>query len=342
MPHHEPSTISTVNAELRSLEAIERDFPQFAIWREAIRDRIRYIARARDLSTRLHTVVTADLGELRAALAEAESPSAQVSGDDSPAAPNVARMYDFWQGGKDNLARDRDTATAITSEFPEVAAIAKANRLFVTRAVTHVAAQGITQFIDIGAGLPAWPAVHQAAREHAPDAAVAYLDNDPVVLAHARALYAAPGVSVVPGDLRYPQAILQDADLRAAIDFTQPACLILAAVLHFLRPAEADHAVRVLASVLAPGSYLVISAGTCTGTDPALLARLRAAYARTAPVSARTHEEIAAWFSGFLLVRPGLVDVRDWRARRQRPGPARTPSAARFLAGVGLKAHPVR
>jgi O-methyltransferase involved in polyketide biosynthesis len=320
MPCHEPSPTSTVTAGLRSLEAIERDFPQFVIWREALRDRIRYIARARDLSTPLHTVVAADLGELRAALADATPSSCPAAGEDPPA-PNVARMYDFWRGGKDNLAPDRQAAATIARDFPEVAAIAKANRHFVTRAVAHVAAQGITQFVDLGAGLPAWPAVHQAAREHQPHAAVAYLDHDPLVLAHARAWYAAPGVSVIPGDPHYPKAILADPDLRAAIDFTQPACLILAAVLHFLRPAEADHTVRVLTAALAPGSYLVISAGTCTGTDPALLARLRAAYAHTSPISARTQEDTAAWFAGFMLIRPYDAHQRRIAANLNRTHP---------------------
>jgi len=277
---------------------------------------------------------------LRSSLPPTRMPQLLPAGT-SAAVPNIARMYSYWTGGKDHLQADRHAASALARDFPEIAAIAAANRQFVTRAVTHAASQGISQFIDIGTGLPTWPAVHQTAREHAPHAKTVYLDNDSVVLAHARALYAAPGVMVGHGDLRHPNDIVTGTDLRTCIDFTQPACLILAAVLHFLRPVEADHAVRVLAGALAPGSYLVVSAGTSTGTDPVLLDRLRAVYVRATPISARTQAEIDAWFIGFLPVRPGLVDVRDWRPGRLRPGPARAPTRARFLAGVGIKVHPV-
>src|SRR5262249_32181472 len=143
----------------------------------------------------------------------------------SAVVPNIARMYSFWTGGKDHLESDRQAAGVLVQDFPEVAAIASANRRVVTRAVAHAATQGITQFLDIGAGLPTWPAVHRIAAEHAPAAKVAYFDNDSVVLAHARALYAGPGVLVEHADLRYPREIVANADLRAVIDFSQPVCL---------------------------------------------------------------------------------------------------------------------
>jgi uncharacterized SAM-dependent methyltransferase len=201
--------------------------------------------------------------------------------------------------------------------------------------VRHVAEQGITQFIDIGAGLPAKPAVHEIAQQVNPAARVAYVDNDQLVLAHARALLAGgPGVSVVAGDMRYPTGILASLQ-RRFIDVRQPVCVLLASVLHFLEPDEADIAVATFTSFMTPGSYLILSAGTSTGTNPALIDRLRSAYAGTSVIIGRTAEEIAAWFTGLDLVPPGLVDVEAWRPGSERYWLA--PSGARIIGAVGRK-----
>jgi len=324
-----------------TLSALQQEFPQFTIWREVTGERTRYIARQARPGINPHTVITADLAELRTILANSTAPQRGPGLGGTLAAPNVARMYDYWRGGKDYHAADRRAANAVLAEFPEVAGIARANRGFVVRAVAHVAAQGIAQFLDVGAGLPAWPAIHQIAREHDPASTVVYVDNDDVVLAHARALLAdGPTVTVAEGDLRDPQAILTHPTVQTAIGFDRPVCLLLAAVLHFLEPDEADHAVSVLTAALAPGSYLVISAGTSTGTDPVLVERLRTAYAGASVITARPEDEVIAWFTGFDLVPPGLVDVRDWRPHRTAPDPTRARAGARFLAGVGRKAVP--
>lgn len=136
------------------------------------------------------------------------------------------------------------------------------------------------------------------------------------------------------GDVRDPAHALADPALTLLIDIGEPVCVILGSVLHFLAADEADEAVAVLRRRIAPGSYLVISAGTFTGTDPELLRQLQAAYEDTAPVTGRTAEEIAAWFDGFCLARPGVVDVWAWRLDNiQRPPQSR----ARILAGVGRK-----
>jgi len=328
-------------ASPRTLRDLQREYPQFAIWREVTGERTRYIARRARPEVNPYTVVTADLGELGTILATSALPPQVPRRADEFAVPNIARMYDYWRGGKDYHAADRRAASQVLAQFPEVARIARANRAFVTRATARAAAHGVAQFLDVGAGLPAWPAVHQVAQQHQPDATVAYVDNDAVVLAHARALLAAgPAVTVAEGDLRDPEAILSHPAVRTVIGFDRPVCLLLAAVLHFLEPAEADHAVGVLTAPLAPGSYLVLSAGTATGTDPALVERLRTAYAGASVVTARTEDEIRGWFTGFDLLPPGLVDARDWRAGRARPGAARTRSAARFLAGTGRKPAP--
>ena len=260
-----------------------------------------------------HTVVTADLAELRAALGGASAELDDADQHLDAAVPNIARMYNRWTGGKDSLAADRAAADAVLADFPAVARVAVANREFVARAVAHVAAAGISQFIDIGAGLPATPSIHQIARHADPAARAAYIDNDPVVLTHARALLAGPGIAIVPGDLRQPAAILAAPALRGVINLDQPVCLILAAVLHFLTPAEADSAVAELRAALVPGSYLVISAGTSTGTNPGLIDRLRAANQGTTAVTGRPETEIAAYFTGLEIIPPGLTDVGTWR-----------------------------
>jgi S-adenosyl methyltransferase len=281
--------------------------------------------------------VTGDLGELRSVLAgDLDQPPAAGGPPFDAGTPSVARVYDRWLGGKDNFAADRAAADALTAEFPEIAELARANRQFVTRAVRHVAARGVTQYIDVGTGLPASPAVHEAARNRQPGARVAYVDNDPVVLSHARAFLAgSPGVVVVPGDMREPEAILGSPDLRALIDLRQPVCVVLTAVLHFVAPGEADAITAAFTAAMAPGSYLILSAGTSTGTSPALISRLAAAYRGAAVVTGRAEGEIAAYFTGLQLEPPGLVDVWAWRPEREWFWPR--PPSARVLGAVARK-----
>ncbi len=335
-------TGTTPSADLLTLQEVCKEFPQFAIWREITPDRTRYFARARNLRLNPHTVITADLAELRDALT-GKTPGHPPTPGTAPAdtsPPNIARMYSYLTAGKDHVAADRHAADSVLAQFPEVAQIARANRDFVTRAVAHVAAQGINAFVDIGAGLPSALNVHQVAQHVNPAARTCYLDCDELVLVHARALLATgPGVSVAHGDLRDPAGILRLPEVAGILGAGQPVCLLLASVLHFVTPAEADTAVSTLTAALPPGSYLVISAGTANGTDPALVARLRAAYAATSVITARPQDDIAAWFTGFDLLPPGLVDVRDWRAQGASPGHCRAGQGARFVAGIGRKSH---
>src|SRR6516165_10020755 len=152
-----------------------------------------------------------------------------------PATPNVARVYDYWLGGKDHFPADRAEAERLLVTYPPLRDLVRENRAFVIQAVAWAASQGISQFIDLGAGLPAFPAVHQAARAVRPTAQVAYVDIDPIVLSHARTLLAtSDGVTAVDADLREPAAVLTDPDLRSVIDPTRPVAVILGAVLHFL------------------------------------------------------------------------------------------------------------
>src|SRR5580704_15933706 len=177
-----------------------------------------------------------------------------------PATPNMARVYDQLLGGKDAFPADRAEAGRLLEIYPPLRDMARENRAFLTEAATWAAGQGISQFIDLGAGLPASPSVHQAARTVIPTARVAYVDIDVVVLSHARALLATgDGVTVAAADLRDPQAVFASQELRKVIDPARPVCVILGAVLHFL-DADAARAVTAgYARLMAPGSCLVIS-----------------------------------------------------------------------------------
>jgi O-methyltransferase involved in polyketide biosynthesis len=314
------------------LAVVRADFPAYRIWREQARGNARYVARSRYLRLSPHTVVTADLRELRDALGPA-----RLTGPDTlaPAQPNIARTYDYLLGGKDHIAADRAAADAVLERFPEVADVAHANRAFLARAVRYLARKGVGQFVDLGSGLPASPNVHETARKVNPDARVVYVDHDPVVLAHARALLAVDrNVDVVAGDIRDPTGLLASQALTGMIDSTEPVGVLLLSVLHFLTPAQAHAVVRAFREWMAPGSYLVISTGTSTGTDPGLIRALQDAYGGTAQVTGHTAAGIRAWFDGLSLVRPGLVNVWAWRPDTFRqPRPAR----ARFLGGVARK-----
>ena len=221
------------------LAVLQAEFPAFRIWEEQMPGRVRYVARSRTDGVNPHTVIAADLDEMRGAL----QPSLAVSSDErsfSTAEPNIARMYAYWLQGKDHYAADRAAAGRVLEQFPEVAEVARANRSFVTSAVRYLADQGITQFIDIGSGLPASPNVHETARSITPGARVVYVDLDPVVLAHARALLAVDeNVGVVAGDIRDPAGLLRAVASTGVIDSIRPTGVLLTSLLHFLTAAEA-------------------------------------------------------------------------------------------------------
>jgi S-adenosyl methyltransferase len=317
------------------LTALQAEFPAFRIWRETICGRVRYNAIRRQPGVHPHTLVTGDLDEMRAAL---ELSRYATLIPFRPETPNIARMYSLLLGRKDHLSSDRAAARPVLREYPEIADIARANRAFQALAVRHAAGRGITQFIDLGAGLPADPNTHQSARAIAPAAQVAYVDYDAMVLAHARALLAVDHhIAVIAADIRDAAAVLTSPALTSVIDLAQPVCILLVSVLHFLPAAQADPAVAAYRHAMAPGSYLVISAGTSTGTDPRLIKSLQAAYSGTAPVTGRSHAEILAWFAGLTLTPPGLADVRDWQPDSPADPGRQPPSRGRFLAGVGRK-----
>ncbi|MCK2221786.1 SAM-dependent methyltransferase [Actinomadura sp. ATCC 31491] len=257
-----------------------------------------------------------------------------------PNTPNVARLYDYYLGGKDHFPADREAAERILKVAPEVRAAARANRAFLGRAVRHLAEAGIRQFLDVGTGLPTQESVHQVAAKVAPGSQVVYVDVDPVVLVHARALLSGqPGTAVVQGDLRKPAEILGHPEVLGAIDFSRPVGVLLVAIMHFV--AESDRPKEILATLreaMAPGSYLVLSHGT-SDARPEAANRGTEVYRRAnAPLTLRSRKRILELFEGFELEDPGLVWLPEWH-----PEPADTvdfvgaPESSLILCGVARK-----
>jgi hypothetical protein len=252
------------------------------------------------------------------------------------AKPNIARVWDYWLGGKDNYAADRELARKMLEIYPLSAQMARENRQFLGRAVEYVAGRGIQQFIDVGAGLPTAVNTHDVAGRAARGARVAYVDNDPVVLAHAQALLAtAPGVIALHGDLRDPEAILADPRLTKLISLDEPVCVLLSGVLHFLDASTARQVATAFTGQIPAGSYLVISVGT--GTENAVAVDFRAAYS-AAQLYFHRPSEIISFFDGLELIPPGVVPVRGWAGNA--PVPDLEPRQGSFLAGVGRKRAP--
>ena len=246
--------------------------------------------------------------------------------------PSIARVYDYWLGGKDNFAVDRKVAAGMLEQDPDLATRVRDNRRFVTKAAGLASERGIAQFIDLGAGLPTRPSVHEAARAGQPQARVVYVDNDPMVVSHARALLATgQGLAAMAGDLRDPAAVLGDPVLGSVIDLAQPACVILAAVAHFLPAARAAELAAQYMAVLAPGSWLAVSFAHFA--DEELLARLYAMHT-SAPFQNHGPAQLSAFLGGLDVIPPGIAEVRRWLS-----GIAGTPAgkSAYMLCGVGVK-----
>jgi hypothetical protein len=251
--------------------------------------------------------------------------------------PNAARVYDFFLGGKDNYAADRELAQKILTILPDTADVCRDNRAFMQRAVRFLAGQaGIRQFLDIGTGLPTMGNVHEVAQDTASDSRVAYVDYDPVVVAHARALLANDrDVIAIGGDLRSPEAILTDPDVRELIDFSQPVAVLLVAVLHFVTDAGRPYeAVRTLVDALPSGSYLVLTHSTPDDVSDDVTHAMKDVYSgASAQVAPRSFEDIARFFDDLELADPGLVNVTLWRPDL----PPHAPRRSLIYGGVARK-----
>ena len=236
--------------------------------------------------------------------------------------PNLARVYDYLLGGKDNFAADREAAAVALRTVPQMRWLAQANRRFLSRAVRFCAQAGIRQFLDIGTGLPTQDNVHQVAQRSDPGAHVVYVDNDSVVVSHGRALLAEDQrTAVIEGDLLRPEEILSSDRLHTLVDLSQPVALLIVAVLHFI-PDDAGPAAAVarLRDALAPGSFLVLShtefpPDHAVGTER-LSEETRAlgqTYRGRPMGPARSRAEIGEFFGDFELLEPGVTEVWNWR-----------------------------
>lgn len=248
--------------------------------------------------------------------------------------PNLARIYDYWLGGKDNFTADRNAAVESAAAVPQLPLLARENRAFLGRAVRFCVGAGVTQFLDIGSGLPTADNTHEVAGRAAPQARTVYVDIDPVVISHARALLATPLTRAVRGDLTRPAEVLAAAEGTGLIDFARPVTVLLGAVLHHV-PDEAGPAGCVAAyrDALAPGSCLVIShaqlaPGHVANREPLsepgrdLVESWRGAAKGN---GTRPRQDIAAFFGDMTLVEPGLTEVWAWRP---------DPGAATVRAGI--------
>jgi SAM-dependent methyltransferase len=255
--------------------------------------------------------------------------------------PNVARIYDYLLGGKDNFAADREAARQLIAARPNLAGILRDNRSFIGRVIRYLADQaGIRQFIDLGGGLPTRTNVHEMAQAVAPDARVVYVDNDPVVWSHGEALLAhGDQVAMVQADLREPAAVLRHTEILGRLDLARPVAVVCTCVLHFVADDEEPH--RILAEYrdhLAPGSYLAISHGTTATADEDPDDRVGSVTSVYRGASAQLHlrplPEIRRFFDGFELIEPGVVWINEWRPDPDIP-PSGQPRSLR--GGVGRK-----
>jgi len=255
--------------------------------------------------------------------------------------PHPARMYDYYIGGKNHFAADRAVADRALAAWPSGRIGLRENRKFLGRVVRYLAAEaGVRQFLDIGSGLPASDNVHEVAQKVAPASRVVYIDNDPMVLTHARALLdSSPEgrTAYVQADLRSPLSILSSPAVRDVLDFRQPVALMLVAVLHFLHDEDKpDEVVGTLLDALPPGSYLAASHMT-TEHDPAAVGGGQQAYHDAGlSMNARDADQFARLaFSGLAMVPPGVVLVSEWRPDSRAPRP--TPAEVSCYGGVARK-----
>jgi S-adenosyl methyltransferase len=251
-----------------------------------------------------------------------------------------ARVYDYWLGGKDNFPADRALAEMMIQAIPNMRGLAAANRAFLRRAVRYLAAEaGVRQFLDIGTGIPTSPNVHEVAQEVAPGARVVYVDNDPIVLAHARALLTsqdAGETAFIMADLRQPKSILDHPTLAATLDLSQPVAVMLVAVLMYFRDTDDPNPFEMVATVMEPmpsGSYLAVTHPTPDFNPEETAQAVAAAEAAGITLVPRGQAEIARFFSGLEVVDPGVTPVLSWRPDE----PPADPRSAYYWAGIARK-----
>jgi hypothetical protein len=249
-------------------------------------------------------------------------------------------MYDYFLGGKDNYEADREAAELVKRQWPGVVLATRVNREFMHRATRFLARQGVRQFLDVGTGIPTKPNLHEIAQQVQPAARVVYVDNDPIVLAHARALLVGSEdgrTAYLHADARSPRSIVDDPQLRDVLDLSEPVALSLIALLHFVTDDEDPHGiVATLLDALAPGSYLVMT-HVSGDFDPPSIAELTRIYnERGVPLQARSRAEFRELFQGCELLEPGIVPVHRWKPEGIEP-PASWDARASVYAAVARK-----
>ncbi len=267
----------------------------------------------------------------------------KVFEQDAPEPPDIdvtvahpARMYDYYLGGKTHFAADREAAGKVLAVLPEGRDMAIANRAFLGRAVRFLAGQGISQFLDIGTGIPSPGSTSEVLRDLRHESRVVYVDNDPIVIAHARALLAdGEQATVVHADLREPERLLAAPGIADVLDFSRPVAVLLVAVLHFIRDSEdPERIVSQLKDAMPTGSYLAISHGTQDFSPERAAAAVRGYEQATAPFVLRPRERVEGFFDGLRLVDPGVVQLPFWRPDGEAGAAA---SRIWLYAGVGRK-----
>jgi hypothetical protein len=251
-----------------------------------------------------------------------------------------ARRYNYLLGGKDNFQADRESGDELARLNPAIKIAAMENRAFLQRAVAFLAEQGIRQFIDIGTGLPTADNTHEVAQRIAPESRIVYVDNDPLVLVHARALLTSTPegrTAYLDADLRDPRKILDDPALRETVDLTRPVGLVLVSILPFVPGDDvAGPIVRTLLDAVPSGSYLVLSHATFDTLDPQVAAKYWEMFrAGKSDIWPRAEAEFRSLFTGLELADPGVVQVHEWRPRPDAP--ARAAHEINNWAGVGRK-----
>ncbi|WP_093797545.1 SAM-dependent methyltransferase [Streptomyces sp. Wb2n-11] len=254
--------------------------------------------------------------------------------------PSVSRIYDFYLGGSHNFEVDREAARKAMEFMPGLPKVMQANRAFMRRAVRFAVGEGITQFLDIGSGIPTFGNAHEVAQAADPEARVVYVDHDPVAVAHSRAVLAGNDrAGIIAADLRKPQEILNDPVVGELIDLDRPVALLLVAVLHFVEDADDPQAaVATLRDALAPGSVVILTHASYEGIPiPEEQAGGTVGVYKDIknPLVMRSREEVARFFEGYAMVEPGLVPMPDWRP--EIPAAQEDPYAYSGYAGVGRK-----
>lgn len=260
--------------------------------------------------------------------------------------PNVSRIYDWYLGGDNNYAIDREFAKEAITLMPHAPFVARSNREFMIRAVGYALDEGIDQFLDIGSGIPTSQPVHEVAHARNPEAKVVYVDNEAVAIAHGtRMLTDEPNAAMVAGDFYRPETILDAPETRELIDFDRPVCVLLIALLHFVPPSDdPERTLRQYLRKLAPGSVVAISHATVDGLDPddpkqaevrESTLRFCAQYSKTSipDFMVRDKDEFGVFFTGLEMVDPGVSYTRSWRNDALKPH--ENPALAVCLAGVG-------